>query len=111
MIRNYFTIAVRNFLRNKNYNMIIVIGLSIGITACLIIFLLITYELRFDKFHTQHNNIYRVVQFSETPAGTERGAATPYPLANAMRNDFGEIPLITQLHFEEEGLLKVGEDK
>lgn len=111
MIRNYLIVALRNFLRNKNYTLINILGLSIGLTACIVIFLLISYEVRFDRFHSRYERIYRVVRDVESASGTAYEAVTPYPFAQAFRNDFPEVPLMTQLHFMDEGFVKVGTEK
>jgi ABC-type antimicrobial peptide transport system permease subunit len=111
MIRNYLIVALRNFLRNKNYTLINILGLSIGLTACIVIFLLISYEVRFDRFHSRYERIYRVVRDVESASGTAYDAVTPYPFAQAFRNDFPEVPLMTQLHFMGEGFVKVGTEK
>ena len=50
MIKNYFIVACRNFWRNKIFSVINVLGLSIGISASLVIFLIVYYEFSFDKF-------------------------------------------------------------
>lgn len=82
MIRNYLITTFRNFIRNKNYTLINVVGLSVGITACVIIYLLISYELNFDKFNTKYDRIYRIVQQSFSTSGTDYGAAIPYPISH-----------------------------
>lgn len=111
MIRNYFILTLRNFLRNRNYTLINILGLSIGITACIVIFLIINYELAFDKFHSRYDSIYRIVQTSKNASGEEFEAHTPYPVAKAFRNDFPEIPLVTAMHYQDEVLVKSGTDK
>jgi putative ABC transport system permease protein len=111
MIRNYLTVAFRNFLRNRSYSLINILGLSIGLTACIIIFLLISYEVKFDKFHSRYDRIYRVVRDVKSVSGIEHEGVTPYPFANAFRNEFPDIPLVTQLHFQGEGFVKVGTEK
>lgn len=111
MIKNYLLIAFRNFFRNLNYTSINILGLSIGITSCMIIFLLITYDLSFDKFHSKYDHIYRVVVESKSSSGLYHGTTTPYPLAKAFRNDFEDVPLITQLHSQDEMLMKIGSEK
>ena len=50
MLKNYFKTALRNFWRNKTFSTINVLGLSIGISAALVIFLIVYYEFSFDKF-------------------------------------------------------------
>jgi len=111
MIKNYLLITLRNFLRNRNYTLINMLGLSIGITSCIIIFLIINYETGFDKFHTKHKQIYRIVEVSKSAQGEGFGSTTPYPLIRAFRNDFPEMPLATQIHYDDEVVAKFGDQK
>ncbi|HEX6223633.1 MAG TPA: FtsX-like permease family protein [Chryseolinea sp.] len=111
MIKNYLTIALRNFLKNKGYTLINILGLSLGLTACIVIFLVITYDISFDRFHSKYDRIYRVVQEVKSPSGTGYGTVTPYPLAKAFRNDFPEVPLVTQMHYQGEALLTIETEK
>jgi hypothetical protein len=87
------------------------LGLSIGISCCLIIFLIVTNDLSFDKFHSKYDRIYRAVIETHTASGDEYGTTTPYPFTKAFRNDFPGIPLITQMHSQEDVLIKVGAEK
>jgi putative ABC transport system permease protein len=50
MIKNYFRIALRQFWRNKTFSFINVAGLSIGISAALVIYLIVHYDFTFDRF-------------------------------------------------------------
>jgi len=102
---------LRSIRRNRSYNIINIVGLSIGLTACIVIFLIIRYELSFDKFHSKYDFIYRIVQSSSNAAGTEYDSSVPYPLANAFRNDFPDIPLVSSMHFSEELSVAYGTDK
>jgi putative ABC transport system permease protein len=111
MIRNYIITTLRNLVRNGTYSLINILGLSIGITSCIVIFLLIRYDLGFDRFHNKFESIYRVVQNSQSASGEEFGSSTPYPFVNAFRNDFPQIPLSTQFHYEEEVFLTVDDRK
>ena len=61
MIRNYFKIAWRNLLRNKGFSLTNLLGLTIGITCTILIFLWVKDELGYDKFHKNHDNIYQVI--------------------------------------------------
>lgn len=111
MVKNYFKIAFRSLLRNKSYTFINVAGLSLGITTCLIIFLIINYELSFDSFHSKADRIYRVVRDTKNASGVEKSTNTPYPFADAFRNDFPEAGVVTQFHFQYESLVISGEEK
>jgi putative ABC transport system permease protein len=61
MIRNYFKTALRSFKRHTLFGIINVVGLSIGVTAALVIGLIIHYDFTFDRFHSGEKNIYRIV--------------------------------------------------
>lgn len=61
MIRNYFKTAFRGFWKHKLFTIINIIGLSIGVTAALTIYLVVKFDLSFDKFHKDGDQIYRVV--------------------------------------------------
>lgn len=61
MFKNYLIIALRNLQRNKLFSIINVMGLALGMAATLLITEYLVYELSFDNFHTQKENIYRVI--------------------------------------------------
>lgn len=82
MLKNYFLIAIRNLWRHKLHTTINVIGLAIGISACLTIFLLVNYEYSFDTFHPDKERIYRVyTKYSGLFDATNSGIAFPVPAA------------------------------
>ena len=62
MIRNYLKIAWRNILRQKGYSGINIVGLAIGIAACLLILQYVSFELSYENFHVNKDRIYRVRQ-------------------------------------------------
>ncbi|MEM1136786.1 MAG: ABC transporter permease [Bacteroidota bacterium] len=107
MIQNYFKIAWRNLWRNKLFTLISIIGLSIGITSCLLLFTFIKYELTFDSFHLQSDRIYRVVQHTQFSEGMEYWNHTAYPLAEALRNDFPELEMVAQISGPAKRLLSI----
>jgi putative ABC transport system permease protein len=60
MIGNYLKIAWRNILRSKLYAAFNILGLSLGLCCCIVIFQVVSYEFSFDRFHPGVKNIYRV---------------------------------------------------
>ena len=60
MIKNYIKVAARNLLKNRAFSLINILGLAIGLAGFALIFLYVSFELSYDKFHTQSHNIYRV---------------------------------------------------
>jgi putative ABC transport system permease protein len=67
MFKNYFTIAWRNILRHKVFSLINISGLTLGVCACMVIFLVCRYEFSFDGFHPDKERIYHVG--SQQPVG------------------------------------------
>ncbi|WP_041615926.1 ABC transporter permease [Spirosoma linguale] len=69
MFQNYLKIALRNLARNKAYSAINIIGLSIGLSAAMLIMLYTKDEVSYDRFHEKNPSIYRITSKSLTPAG------------------------------------------
>ncbi len=61
MFRNYLKIAFRSFWKRKVFTFINIVGLSIGISASLVIYLIVNYDFTFDKFEKDSDRLYRVV--------------------------------------------------
>lgn len=97
MITKNLAFAFRNIRRNKALAAINVIGLSIGITACLVIFLIVSYEMSFDRFQPDRDRIFRVYSsFSGLSSGSASGVPTAF--AVAMRETFTGIESLTNFH-------------
>jgi len=80
MILSDFKSAFRDLRRNKLLAAINVLGLSVGISACLIVYLITSYELSFDNFQPDRDRIYRVYsKFQGTFEGTNTGVPTALP--------------------------------
>jgi len=91
MIKNYFKTAWRNLWKNKTFSVIIILGLSVGLACCILMFLFIQHELSYDKFNVHASNIYRITSESESTSGKTNLAVTPAPWAPLMKKDFPEI--------------------
>lgn len=91
MIRNYLKTAFRNLSRNKNFTFINIAGLAVGISVCLIIFLVIQFELSFDNFHEKKGQVYRILSIRQNEDGVRRSAGVPYPLPTALHTDFPSL--------------------
>ncbi|HXB33280.1 MAG TPA: ABC transporter permease, partial [Puia sp.] len=63
MLRNYFRIAARILARNKLYTVINVLGLALGVCGCIVMWLVGSYEMSFDRFHPDGDRIYRVCSY------------------------------------------------
>ena len=90
MFRNYLKTAWRNLMKNKMFSFINILGLTIGITVCMMIFLFIMNEFSVDSFHKNGKNIYRVMRSFDASKQAAPWLSGPY--ATALLNDYkGEI--------------------
>jgi len=96
MLQNYFKTAYRNLLKNKVHSFINLTGLSIGIACTIVISIFVGYESGFDSYHQKSGSTFRVVQHTQFPDEVLRWGTTCYPLAEALRNDFGDFAHVTQ---------------
>jgi putative ABC transport system permease protein len=88
MIRNYIKIAWRNIISRKVYSTINIAGLSIGIAACLLIYVVVHYELSYDAFQPGYKNIYHVVTQVKQTDGITYSPGSADPASATLRVDF-----------------------
>ncbi len=75
MVKNYFNLALRHLSKNRTYAAINILGLAIGVAACLLIFRLVRYELSFNSFYKNQDRIVRIVTHDKSE--TEGEGFTP----------------------------------
>ena len=104
MIKNYFKIAFRNLIRNKNYTIINIAGLAAGIAVCVIIFIVIQFETSFDNYHSKKDRIYRVLtEYHHADASDIfYGRGVPLPMPAALKNSFPQIEKVAATYSEAE---------
>jgi len=98
MLKNYFKTAIRFLLKYKSNSFINIVGLAIGFAVFLLIFFVVQYEQSFDNFHTDKNNIYRVVRIGNNPTNKEYRTGVPFPVTLALRSDFPQVKNITAIY-------------
>ncbi len=100
MFTNYFKIAVRNLLNQKTYSIINISGLAFGIATCLIIFLYLRAELRYDEFNEHSDRIFRLERQSVGPNGeiTGSGNTLAPSFTILLEKDFPEFEHIVRLY-------------
>ena len=92
MLTSHIKIALRNFSRQKSYTLLNIIGLSLGMTASLLILQYVKYERSFDRFHSRASDIYRI-QYNAWQNGQlnfESAVAVP-AVGPALKNNFHEV--------------------
>ncbi|MGD8778034.1 MAG: ABC transporter permease [Ignavibacteria bacterium] len=88
MLKNYFLIALRNLLKYKAFSLINILGLTIGITCTILIFLYVQDEISYDEYHSKAGRIFRITEDIEP---SERSASMPFPVAEALKTDFPDM--------------------
>jgi putative ABC transport system permease protein len=92
MLKNYLKIAWRNLIRHKVFSLINIGGLTIGITACLLISLYVHYQFTYDAHNLKENRIERIACTMHTPESDNvRIALSPALLASALKTNFPEV--------------------
>jgi len=98
MIRNYLLVAFRNVLKNKVFSGINVVGLGVGLTACLLILQFVMVELSYDKFHTKLDRIYRITNDRFQHGKLIQHGTITYPtIGPVMAKEFPEVERYTRL--------------
>ena len=96
MLKNYLTIAIRNFQRQPGYTLLNILGLTLGITTTLFILLYLTEETRFDTHHEKVDRIFRISSDITEPDDQFRWAVTQLPLAMQLKQDYPEVEEYTR---------------
>ena len=109
MLRNFLLIATRNLFREQVYAFINVSGLTVGLTCSIFIFLWVTDEIRFDRFHQDADRIFRVMENVNNSSGEIiTYEALPVPLAEKLQTDFAEVEHATHYSWEQRALFSYG---
>jgi ABC-type antimicrobial peptide transport system permease subunit len=87
MLKNYFTVALRNLIRYRAYSFLNIAGLGIGLTASILILLWVRDELAYDRFHKAARQIYRLT----VDISGVKGALTSPPVAQALKKELPEV--------------------
>ncbi|UHG90026.1 permease prefix domain 2-containing transporter [Spirosoma oryzicola] len=114
MLRNFFRIAFRNLVKHKASTLINLFGLTLGVTACLVIYLITNYELSYDTFHPDKERIYRLVGDVKYEANDERHPVgfVPNAVPAAVRNEIAGVETVTAFHnIETDVLIPNGSEK
>jgi putative ABC transport system permease protein len=92
MLKNYFKTAWRNIIKQKSYSAINILGLAIGIAACILILQYVSFELSYENFHVKKDRIYRVQQdrYDNGKLSTQ-WAAGAFAAGNMFKENIPEI--------------------
>jgi putative ABC transport system permease protein len=92
MFKNYLTMTVRIFRKHKVYSFINIAGLSLGMAVCILILLWVRFELSFDRFHENAEELYRVINVEQMPDGEAvYSASNPIALGPVLEANYPDI--------------------
>src|SRR6185437_8560930 len=99
MLRSFLHIALRNFAKRRGYSILNLLGFTIGISCCLLIFEYVGYERSFDSYNPDAKNIFRVQENDyENNHFAARWATTSPAVGPALKKDFPAIQSFCRLY-------------
>lgn len=107
MLKNYFKTAWRNLVKNKLYSALNILGLATGISASLVIYLIVHYDFSFDKAEKDGNRIYRVVSDYNFSGQEYHSSGVPYAMPLAVKNEVTGLDVVAPFRVWNDGV-KVG---
>jgi len=107
MIKNLFKVAIRNFIRERFYTFLNIIGLSVGITVAMLIVIYVNNELSYDRFHTKADRIHRLISHLKLGSNRFDGNSVFPPLALALKSDLPEVELAVRISQPNTMLMRV----
>lgn len=100
MWKNYFRIALRNISKHRLHSAINILGLTIGLSCCILISLWVREELSYDRFHENASRIFRLVVIDRDNSNTGI-AKIPGPWRETLVKEFPEIENAARLIYRD----------
>jgi ABC-type antimicrobial peptide transport system permease subunit len=99
MFINNFKIALRGLLRRRTFSIINMMGLSLGMTAAIFVFIWVQNELSYDQYHAKASDLYRInTDLQQSTGATWRWAMVPLPLMEAIKDEIPDIKEVGYLY-------------
>ena len=111
MIFKNLSIILRRFSRQKLTTSLHIVGLTLGITVCLLIGLFIQHELSFDAYENKADRTYRINQVWVDFGKKNFHYSTPFPLADQIRKDVPGLEYVTKVHHPFQSIIEINPTK
>jgi len=108
MLKNYFKIAWRNLFRNKGFATTNLLGLAIGMTCSILIFLWVHDELSFDKFNQNYNSTYQIIANRDFKNQIFTDKNMAFPLGPALEKGYRQIKTAVTTTHRQDRVLEYG---
>lgn len=110
MFKSYLSIAFRHLYKRKFYTLINILGLSVALTACLLITLYVMDELSYDRFHEKADRIFRVTTETNFNGNLSANASTNYHIAEVIDDEIPEIEATLRVQKMWEHTIKLNDE-
>ncbi|PPK99269.1 ABC-type antimicrobial peptide transport system, permease component [Parapedobacter indicus] len=99
-------------MRNRNYTVINMAGLAVGIAVCMTIFIIIQFQTSFDNFHVKKDRIYRVLteHHQEETATVSYGKDVPFPIPAGLKTAFPQLEQVAPIFASHNDQLLITDD-
>ena len=98
MLKNYFKTAWRTIVKNKLYSSINILGLTIGLSACMIVATVVIDDLSYDKQWSRGDDLYRIISVNKMGEGLyDRSASSFAGLGTILKSDYPEVETVAEL--------------
>ncbi|HEU4858738.1 MAG TPA: FtsX-like permease family protein [Chitinophagaceae bacterium] len=111
MITKNISIIIRRFTRQKLTTALHIVGLTLGITVCLLIGLFVKYELSFDAYESKADRTYRLTSVWVDFGKKEFHYSSPFPLADQIRKDVPGLEYVTKVHHPFQAIIEINPAK
>ncbi len=95
MLKNYFKIAFRNLLKYKLHTGINLVGLSLGLGVSILIFFFVQFEMSYDNFHSQSDQIFRIMQHEMQDNEMTESFSSPFIVGPTLQAEFPQVEALT----------------
>lgn len=98
MIKNHLSVAFRNLRKHKVFSMINIAGLAIGISASIVIYLIVNFDFSFDHFEAAKERTYRVVSNFGFSGEVYKNSGVTYPMGDAVAKEVSGVELVVPFY-------------
>ncbi|HVU57663.1 MAG TPA: ABC transporter permease [Puia sp.] len=109
MLKNYFKIAWRNLFRHKGFAASNLLGLTIGMTCSILIFLWVHDELSYDRFHSNYNNIYQIIANRDFKNSVFTDRNMVFPMARSLETGYPNIKHAVEMTYPQDHVIQYGD--
>ena len=106
MLLNHIRFSTRVFLKDKFFSILNILGLALGIAVGIVLLLILQHDLSYDRYHVNHENVYRLGGHL-TATGVEfRGARSARELGSILQDEFPEVRSVVRAESWDRAMVK-----